>query len=259
MSGAQDHLVSRRILGVRVDATTYEDVVRRCMCWARQGLSRYVCVSAVHAVMEAYDDPDFRRIVNEADLVTPDGMPLVWSLKLLGVRGATRVYGPQLTAYLIAAAARNAVPVGFYGGASPERLDRLTTMLQAQYPGLHVAYAYSPPFRPLSAEEDAQVVREITASGARILFVGLGCPKQGRWMAGHRGRIPATMVGVGAAFDFLAGIKPQAPRWVQAIGMEWCFRLLCEPRRLWKRYLKNNPRFVALFLLQLARLRRFPA
>jgi N-acetylglucosaminyldiphosphoundecaprenol N-acetyl-beta-D-mannosaminyltransferase len=194
--------------------------------------------------------------MNAADLVTPDGVPLVWGLRLLGIRSASRVYGPDLTPLVLQEAASKAVPVGFYG-ASPEVLNRLLETVRARFPGLPIAYSYSPPFRALTPEEDERIVQEINDSGARIIFVGLNTPKQDLWMAQHRDRVRAVMLGVGAAFDFVAGTKPQAPRWMMAAGLEWCFRLCTEPRRLWKRYLRHNPRFLTLFTLQLLGVRRF--
>jgi N-acetylglucosaminyldiphosphoundecaprenol N-acetyl-beta-D-mannosaminyltransferase len=151
-------------------------------------------------------------------------------------------------------AAREGLPVGFYG-ASEATLGRLTARVRERFPALRVVYAYAPPFRPLTAEEDAEVTRAIGESGARIVLVGLSTPKQERWMAAHRGRIGAVMLGVGAAFDFLAGVKPQAPRWMQRNGIEWLFRCATEPRRLGPRYLKQNPRVGALFAMQLMGLR----
>ncbi|OLB93900.1 MAG: glycosyltransferase [Candidatus Rokubacteria bacterium 13_1_40CM_68_15] len=245
----------RSILGMRVHATSYDDASSRVMAWAEgEDRRRYVCVTTVHTVMEAHDDVFLQRIVNHADLVTPDGMPLVWGLRLLGAREAARVYGPELTPRVLAAAARDGVPIGFYGGA-PDVLDKLVAVARERFPGLRIVYALSPPFRPISPEEDTAIVDDINRSGARILFVGLGCPKQDRWMAAHRSRVNAVMLGVGAAFDFLAGNKAQAPRWMQDRGLEWIFRLACEPRRLWWRYLWHNPRFVLLFALQLLRQR----
>jgi len=240
------------ILGVRVDATSYADATRRVLEWASGAESRYVCVATVHTVMEAWDDPSFRGVVNDADLVTPDGMPLVWMLRRLGHPTQERVYGPELTLRVCEAAAREGIPVGFYGG-HPQALEALVRNFRRRFPALPVVYAWSPPFRPLAPEQDAQVVREIKDSGARVLFVGLGCPKQERWMADHRGKVPAVMLGVGAAFDFHSGRVRQAPRWMQERGLEWVFRLLMEPRRLWRRYLKHNPRFVVLALAQLAK------
>jgi len=186
--------------------------------------------------------------------VTPDGMPLVWALRLLGCKRATRVYGPDLTPIVLARAAAEGLPVGFYGG-SPGVLDKFVLLMKARFPELQIAYAYSPPFRALTPTEDQQIVQDISRSGVRILFVAIGNPAQELWMAAHRPRVNAVMIGVGAAFDFLTGAKRQAPRWMMGIGLEWLFRLATEPRRLWKRYLKHNPRFVVLFALQLIRSR----
>jgi N-acetylglucosaminyldiphosphoundecaprenol N-acetyl-beta-D-mannosaminyltransferase len=242
---------------MRVDATSYEDAARRVACWAGEGRSAYVCVASVHMVMEAFDSAPFRGVVNGADLVTPDGRPLVWALKGLGVRKASQVRGTGLTARVVERAAREGIPIGLYGG-TPGLLESFHEILRARYPGVEVACKIAPPFRPLSPEEDEEVTRQIVASGARVLLVGIGCPKQERWMATHKGKVPAVMLGVGAAFDFHTGRIRQAPRWMQVAGLEWVFRLMMDPRRLWKRYAKHNPRFVAMFLLQLAGLRRFP-
>ena len=179
-------LNSRVILGTRTDATSYSDAASKVLAWANTPESRYVCVSNVHLTMESYDSAEFRAIVNGADLVTPDGMPLVWALRLFGVAEATRVYGPTLTVHVLARAATAGVAVGFYG-AGPEVLTRMLDACGRRFPRLRVAYAHAPPFRQLTAEEDASIVREINGSGARILFVGLGCPKQERWMAAHLG------------------------------------------------------------------------
>ena len=245
-----------QILGMRVDPTSYEEATRKVLAWAGAGESRYVCVANVHMVMEAHDDPGFKALVNAADLVTPDGMPLVWMLRRLGYPHQERVYGPELTLRVCEEAAKQGMPVGFYGG-HPEALRALVGNLKARFPGLQVVYAHSPPFRPLTPEEDARVAEEINASGTRILFVGLGCPKQERWMAEHRGRIRAVMLGVGAAFDLHAGRVRQAPSWMQRVGLEWLFRFFQEPGRLWRRYLKHNPRFAFLAFLELVRMRRF--
>ena len=243
-------LQRKYILGMRVDATSYADAGRQVLDWARNHESRYICAADMHMVMESHYSREFRNIVNGADLVTPDGMPLVWGLRLLGAMEATRVYGPDLTAALLEAAVREDIPVGFYGG-TPEVVDRLLNVLSQRLPRLRLAFRMSPPFRPATVDEDRRVVAQVNSSGARILFVGLGCPKQERWMAEHAGRVSAVMVGVGAAFDFLSGMKPQAPRWMQGLGLEWSFRLCSEPRRLWRRYLWYGPQFVGLFALQL--------
>jgi N-acetylglucosaminyldiphosphoundecaprenol N-acetyl-beta-D-mannosaminyltransferase len=235
----------RKILSAPVHATSYADATRRVLDWASRRESRYVCVANVHMMMEAYDAPEIARIVGEADLVTPDGMPLVWVLKAMGIPEATRVYGPTLTLHVCEAAAREAVPIALYGG-TPESLDAFVHFLQERFPGIEVACRIAPPFRPLAPEEDEAYTNQIVESGARILFVGIGCPKQERWMTEHRGRIPTVMLGVGAAFDFHSGRVKQAPAWLQNLGCEWLFRLLVEPRRLWKRYMKHNPRFAVL-------------
>jgi len=239
------------LLGTRIDTTTYSAASNTIRAWAQQGLSKYVCAAAVNNVMQAYDSEEFRRVMNEADLVTPDGMPLVWGLRCLGHRCASRVYGPDLTLRLLAMAEESGLAAGFYGG-DPQTLARLVETVRRRFPALAVAYAYSPPFRELTREEAERVADEINASATRILFVGLGSPKQDAWMAAQKGRVGAVMVGVGAAFDFLAGTKRQAPRWMMRAGLEWLFRLASEPRRLGKRYLKHNPRFLLLFALQLA-------
>jgi N-acetylglucosaminyldiphosphoundecaprenol N-acetyl-beta-D-mannosaminyltransferase len=247
---AAEPLASRSILGMRVDATSYEHATAVVLDWSRRKQSRYVCASSVNNVMEAHDNVAFRDVMNAADLVTPDGMPLVWGLKLQGCRTASRVYGPTLTELLCERAAVESVPVGFYGGTEGV-LTKLVDELHARWPNLAIPYVWSPPFRALTALEDQEVVDRINSSGALIVFVGLGTPKQDVWMAEHKNRIGAVMLGVGAAFNFIAGEKKQSPRWLQALGLEWLFRLACEPRRLWKRYLLRNPRFLALFARQL--------
>jgi N-acetylglucosaminyldiphosphoundecaprenol N-acetyl-beta-D-mannosaminyltransferase len=241
-------------LGVRIDATSYADATDRVLAWARRGESRYVCCAAVNNIMEARRSPDYRVVMDRASLVTSDGMPLVWMLRWLGARSATRVYGPDLMDLLLEAASDASIPVGFYGGTDAV-LRHLVTVAKQRYPRLEVAYAEAPPFRELTAEEDRRTTQSIQDAGVRILFVGLGSPKQDRWMHAHQDRVPAVMLGVGAAFDFLAGAKPQAPRWMQSSGLEWAFRLATEPRRLWRRYLAQNPKFVVLALAQLLKTR----
>ena len=237
------------ILGVNIAVSSYGEVVERCSVWAEKGESRSVFFANVHMLMEAHDQPAFREKLNDADMVNPDGMPLVWALRMLGKKEARRVYGPDATEALLAAADKSGVAIGFYGG-SEAALERLLGEVKRRYPGLRIVFSMSPPFRPLSEAEDESIVKRISDSGARWLFVGLGCPKQEAWILSHEDRIPAVMLGVGAAFDFLAGSKPQAPRWMMRHGLEWAFRLAAEPRRLAGRYLKHNPRFVVLFLLQ---------
>jgi N-acetylglucosaminyldiphosphoundecaprenol N-acetyl-beta-D-mannosaminyltransferase len=243
-------VASRRILGLRVDATSYAESLEAIVGLAAAGAGGMVCHANVHMAMEAFDDAELRRRLNAAERLTPDGVPLVWALRRLGLRKAGRVYGPTLMSLLCRRAEADGLAVGFYGG-HPEVLDALVASLTRRFPRLRIAFVFSPPFRPLTAEEDRDVTEAIEASGARILFVGLGCPKQERWMAAHRQTLRCVLLGVGAAFSLLAGAKPQAPRWMQRVGLEWLFRLSVEPRRLWRRYLIQNPRFVWHFARQL--------
>jgi len=237
------------ILGMRVDETDNDRAIARIMRWTAERSSRYVCISTVHMVMESYDDADFRAIVNGADLVAADGMPLIWLARHLG-RNQGRVFAPTFTPDLCRVAAERGIRVGFFGSSDAVLTD-LVANLRRDYPTLQIPYVYSPPFRPLSDAEDEAIVEAITEAGVQILFVGLGCPKQERWMAAHRGRIAATMLGVGWAFDVVAGHSKMAPEWIQRAGMEWFYRLLLTPKRLWRRHLKNNPRFLALVGWQL--------
>jgi N-acetylglucosaminyldiphosphoundecaprenol N-acetyl-beta-D-mannosaminyltransferase len=242
---------SRRLLGVRVDVVDYLEAAEAIFAMADAG-GGMTCVANVHTVMEAWDDANFWALVNDAELVTPDGVPLVWSLRALGARDATRVYGPTLTPVVCAEAARRGIPVGFYGGRPPV-MDALAQRLAERFPGLRIAFAHCPPYSEAGIQVDEGIASAIEDSGARVLFVGLGCPKQERWMAAYRDHLPCALVGVGAAFDFIAGVKPQAPAWLQRAGLEWLFRLACEPRRLWRRYAIHNPRFAARMALQIAR------
>ena len=233
---------SADVLGVRFHATRYLDATDRIMAWAAAGESRAVFCSNTHSCIEARDDDAFRDVLNRADLNTPDGVPVVWALRHQGL-DAERVYGPDLTLYALRAAAAEGVPVAFYG-SSQETLDLLRDALPRIAPGLDVRAMISPPYRPLTDAEDAAYTEQIAASGARILFVGLGCPRQERWVDAHVGRVPAVMLAVGAAFDFHAGRVAQAPPVLQRMGLEWAFRLAMEPRRLWRRYTRVVPGFV---------------
>jgi N-acetylglucosaminyldiphosphoundecaprenol N-acetyl-beta-D-mannosaminyltransferase len=250
MKSSEEVFLTRPILGVNVAASSYAEIVEKSLQWAEERQSRSLFFANVHVIMEAYDNPAYLHALNAADAVNPDGMPLVWALRKLGLSGAQRVYGPDTTVATLIAAEKAAVPVGFYGG-SQAVLDDLVKAVRLKHPALPIAFAESPPFRALTAEEDAATVERMNASGMRLLFIGLGCPKQETWVMEHIGKVSAVMFAVGAAFDFIAGTKPQAPRWMMRSGLEWVFRLASEPRRLAKRYLKQNPRFVAYFLKQL--------
>lgn len=238
---------------MKINVSNYKNATHQIIKWAKAGKSSYVCLANVHMVMEAFDCAEFRQFVNAADLVTPDGKPLSWGLKALGGINQQQVCGRELTKHVCKAAAFGGIAVGFYG-SSKEVLNALVTKMKQCYPGLDIVYAYSPPYRSLTSEENDAVIEDIKSSGAKILFVGLGCPKQERWMAQHKNQIPTVMLGVGAAFDILAGAKPQVPCWMQKLGLEWLFRLCLEPRRLWYRNFRHSPRFVAFFTLQILKL-----
>jgi N-acetylglucosaminyldiphosphoundecaprenol N-acetyl-beta-D-mannosaminyltransferase len=234
------------VLGVKVSAIDMAMTLATLDRWIRDGAANFVTVTGVHGVMESQRDPELLAIHGRAGLVTPDGMPLVWLSRLAGHRHVRRVYGPDL---MLAACARPGWRHYLYGGAEGVA-ERLRDRLRARFPDLEIVGTTSPPFRPLTDAEDAAVCREIAASEADIVWVGLSTPKQERWMAAHVGRVGApVLVGVGAAFDFHAGLKAQAPSWMQRSGLEWLFRMLSEPRRLGPRYLRNNPEFVLRVLL----------
>ncbi|MCP4606857.1 MAG: WecB/TagA/CpsF family glycosyltransferase [Proteobacteria bacterium] len=235
----------REILGTRVDATSYAHATNSVLEMVREDRSGYICIANVHMIMEAHDSPAFRSVVNSADLVTPDGVPLVWMMRLLGIDEQTRVYGPTLMLRICETAAEADVPVGLLG-ATHDVLCKLENNLKRRFEKLNIAYAHAPPFRQLSDSEINQIVSDIRESKARILFIGLGCPKQEIWMADNTHRIQAVMLGVGAAFDFHAGTMRQSPEVIQRLGLEWLFRLTMEPGRLWRRYLLYNPRFMWL-------------
>jgi N-acetylglucosaminyldiphosphoundecaprenol N-acetyl-beta-D-mannosaminyltransferase len=238
------------ILGVEVSAINMEMALHTIEDWIARRESHYVCVTGVHGVMESQRDEEVRRIHNAAGLVTPDGMPLVWLGRLMGFSHVERVYGPDLMLALCARSVTQGYRHFFYGGA-PGVAETLALRLQSRFPSLQVSGTYSPPFRPLTPEEDVAVIRCINAVQPDIVWVGVSTPKQECWMIEHVGRLCApVLIGVGAAFDFHAGVKRQAPRWMQHSGFEWLFRLMTEPRRLWRRYLINNCCFLWLILLQ---------
>ncbi len=247
------------VLGVEVSAVNMRLAVAQVDHWVRARECHYVCITGVHGVMESQRDPLLKRIHNAAGMVTPDGMPMVWVNKLRGNAHVSRVYGPDLMLEVCRLSLERGWRHFFYGGGEGVA-ELLAQKLGERFPGLRVAGTYCPPFRALTDEEDRHVVETINRSGADIVWVGLSTPKQEYWMHKHLGRLHApVMVGVGAAFDFHAGLKTQAPRWMQKIGMEWFYRLLTEPKRLWKRYLTNNPLFVWSFALQSLGLKNFSA
>lgn len=245
------------ILGVGVHALDMAATIRIIRSWISDDSQNYICVTNVHAVMECYRSSRINRIYREAGLVTPDGMPLVWLSRIAGFKNTQRIYGPDLLIEFLNATKQCGFKHFFYGGEEGI-VDKLAQSLCNKFPGLNIAGCYSPPFRKLTEEEDLKITELINKSEADIVWVGLGAPKQEIWMADHLGKIQApVMIGIGAAFDFLSGSKPQAPRWIRSVGLEWFFRLLTEPCRLWKRYLVYNSHFVLLSLLQLLGLKKF--
>ena len=246
------------VLGVGVSAIDIPRAIAEMESWIDAADREYVCVTGMHGIVESQRATPLRLIHNRAGLVTPDGMPLVWLLWWHGYHHSDRVYGPDLMMATLAHGASRGWRHFLYG-ARQETLDLLEARLKQRVPGLNIVGRFSPPFRDLTPEEDAEIVERINASGADIVWVGLSTPKQERWMAGHRSLLRANvLIGVGAAFDFHAGTVRQAPRFMQRCGLEWSFRLLTEPRRLWRRYATGIPAFIWGVLLQTARLRRYP-
>lgn len=230
------------VLGAQIDALSWDAALNRLLGWARGHESRYVTICNVHVVVSASQDAAYRDIINGSDMATPDGAPVAWMLRRQGYADQSRISGPDVMWSLCARCASEGMPIYCYG-STDDTLARLQARLRAAFPALKMTME-SPPFRALTAEEDAAAVARINDSGAGIVFVGLGCPKQERWMAEHRGRVNAVMIGVGAAFDFHAGTVQRAPAWMRDNGLEWLHRLLSEPRRLWKRYLVTNTLFI---------------
>jgi N-acetylglucosaminyldiphosphoundecaprenol N-acetyl-beta-D-mannosaminyltransferase len=245
---------SQRVLGVPLALTDYEHTLD----WIDQAVKartrEYICVAAVHTVMASQEDPALRAAVLGSSFTVPDGQPLVWALKALGHPMGDRVYGPELMERACARAARTGQTMYLYGGRNQGALAQLARTLRLRHPGLKIVGGYAPPFRPLTDAEEEAIAHDINRSGADVVWVGIGVPKQEKWMARMRPRLSApVLIGVGAAFDFHAGLVPQAPATLQKYGLEWLFRCFQEPRRLWRRYARYNPRFVAGFVKQYVR------
>ena len=239
------------ILGIPLAISDYEEVMDWMDAMIAAGARGYVTAAAVNLVMSAREQPETLAAVLGATLAVPDGQPLVWALHALGHARATRVYGPDLMAGYCARAAVDGTPIYLYGGRHEEARQLLEARLRERFPGLQIAGGSSPPFRALTAQEDEHELELINASRAAVVWVGTGQPRQEQWMHEMRSRLSAPLlVGVGAAFDFHAGLVSQAPPWMQRNGLEWTYRLSREPRRLWRRYARYNPRFVAGFARQ---------
>jgi N-acetylglucosaminyldiphosphoundecaprenol N-acetyl-beta-D-mannosaminyltransferase len=246
------------VLGVRVSAVNLKSATGLIQKAIEDGKKEYVCVRDAHGVVRCQKDPALRSAHNRAFLVTPDGMPLVWALKYAGHLESDRVYGPDLMLSVFEAGRSKGFRHFFYG-ATAKTLERLQARLLIRFPEAQIAGSYAPPFQELSLQEEADIADRINRSGADIVWVGLSSPKQELWMARMRDRLePSMLIGVGAAVDFHAGLKRQAPRIIQRSGFEWAFRLFCEPRRLWRRYALVVPTFISLTALQRLGLRRFP-
>jgi N-acetylglucosaminyldiphosphoundecaprenol N-acetyl-beta-D-mannosaminyltransferase len=245
-----------RAVSLLPDVLTARSAVSRVADLVRRKKGGYVCFSTVHMVMESHDSSDFGQKVNAADMIVPDGMPIVWMQRLQGRKQAERIRANDLMVLLCRYAEEHGLKVGFYGGKQ-EVIDAIRGRAVREFPKLAITYAFSPPFRALTPKEDEQIVFEINAAAPDILFMGLGCPKQEDWMAAHRDKLSAVMLGVGASFDFFAGNVKESPAWLGRLGLEWLYRLTQEPRRLWRRYLILNPRFMWLAVLQLSGLRKF--
>jgi N-acetylglucosaminyldiphosphoundecaprenol N-acetyl-beta-D-mannosaminyltransferase len=242
------------VIGAPIDVAYWGGAVATLLRWAAAAESRYVCLCNVHSVVTAQTDARLAASVQGADLALPDGAPVAWLMRKSGVSEQQRVSGPDLMWSYFAAAAVYRESIFLYGG-SLETLERLCARIAERFPGLRIVGTHSPPYRPLSPQEDQAEVDLINASGATSVWVSLGCPKQELWMAEHRGRIRSVMVGVGAAFGFHAGTSRRAPQWMRRLSLEWLHRLLSEPRRLGRRYLQTNTLFVVAALRQLLRRR----
>jgi N-acetylglucosaminyldiphosphoundecaprenol N-acetyl-beta-D-mannosaminyltransferase len=247
---SQDLIPSRDLIGSPICALPFNHQIDLMIDWAKNHQSKMVYVANVHMVIEAWQRPNFAEAMKKADLVTPDGLPLVWMLKLLGAKWSERVAGMDIFRETCKKASQNHLSV-FLLGSTPEILDKISQRLGSEFPSLEIAGVESPPFRPLGMTPDLQLVDRINASNAKIVFVALGCPKQELWMLQHRDQIQAVMVGVGGVFPVYAGILKATPKLIQNTGFEWLFRLVQEPRRLWKRYAITIPIFIFLSVHQL--------
>lgn len=238
------------VVGFPVTALPFDSQIELMLQWAGKRMSKTVCVANVHMLMEAYSNPAFASVLLAADLVTPDGMPLVWLMNLLGCRRQNRVAGMDILLALCNKMSSQKISI-FFLGSKPEILERMRNRLEQEFPHLQVAGMEPLPFRPLTPEEDEAIVQRINESGAGLVLVSLGCPKQEIWINQHRGRVQAVMLGLGGVFPVYAGVHKHAPIWMRRFGFEWFYRLVQEPRRLWKRYLTTIPPFIYLAFKQL--------
>jgi N-acetylglucosaminyldiphosphoundecaprenol N-acetyl-beta-D-mannosaminyltransferase len=253
----QEEIPRFDVLGSRISALTLDRTVGLISDRVAKRTPGYVCICNVNDVVEGIKSPEVKATINEAWLATPDGMPMVWWGRRVGFSGMERVYGPDLLRTVIVDPRHAGTRHFFYGG-SPDVVAKMIDGAKRINPDVKIVGKISPPFRPLTAEEDSGFAEAINAADPDVVWVGLGCPKQNLWMAENRAKLQApVLIGVGAAFDFLAGVKSQAPPWMQRNGLEWFFRLITEPRRLWKRYLIHNTIFIAHTLAHVLGLKRW--
>lgn len=246
----KESLPQEQVLNSSVTALRFDKAVHTILQWAHHKESKAVCVANVHMLMEAYWNPKFAQVLQNADMVTPDGMPLVWMMKLLGRKNQDRVAGMDILHSLCQQASEQQIKV-FFLGSQQSILDKMQTRLEKEYPNLEIAAMKPLPFHPLSSSENEALIQEIHDSGAGLVFLSLGCPKQEKWIAEHQGRVQAVMIGLGGVFPVYAGLKKWAPRWVREAGLEWLYRLVQEPKRLVGRYSKTIPPFIFLAFCQL--------
>lgn len=254
MKRFSNHRLRVSVLDCMIDAVQFETILDQLQHWSENRDSRYVCFCNVHSVITARQSADFRAAVNEADMAVSDGMPLVWFMRHAGHPRQQRVSGPDVMWELCDRLSRSATSIFLLGGTEGT-LERLARNLRNAFPNLHVADVFSPPFRPMSETETEVLLERIRQSGAGVVFVGLGCPKQENWMRSCKSQVPAVMLGVGAAFDYHAGTLRRAPEWMQRHGLEWLHRLCSEPARLWRRYLVFNTIFLLFAIPALIRMR----
>lgn len=239
------------VIGTSVTALPFEEQIDIMLDWAMQGLSKVVCVANVHMLMESRWNANLRDVLERADLITPDGMPLVWMMRSLGIKAQDRVAGMDIFISICKKSSKQNIPV-YLLGSTQEVLEKMRDKLKIDFPEINLVGLESPPFRPLTEIEDTELVKRVNDSGAGFIFVSLGCPKQECWMAAHQSKIKSVMIGVGGVFPVYAGVKKYAPKWIRESGLEWLYRLTQEPRRLWKRYWKTIPPFIWLAFIQLS-------
>ena len=239
-----------KALKMKLSVVSFDEVIDYVFEICNKKEASYICAANVHMCIETFYSKDIQKYVNSANIVVPDGRPLFWLLRFYGHKNSQHIRGLDLTTGVIKRAHQNNISIGFYG-STKENIEAIVKNLNKSYKGINIGYQYSPPFKRLTKEEETTIQDQINASGIRILFIGLGCPKQERWMFQNKTKLNCLMIGVGAVFDFLASTKSSAPRFVQYLGLEWLFRFIHEPKRLFLRYFSYNPKFIFFIILQI--------